>query len=81
MATASNGASNGHDEGTVDPTAFWNHARRLSPREPWRAITNELGVSNGAAREALRNTALPAGVATAALARFLTLTKKDIQAE
>jgi hypothetical protein len=29
----------------------------------------------------LRNTTLPSGVATAALARFLTLTKKDIRVE
>ena len=85
-------AGNGHGNGKpatrqrrgrategVSAETFWNHARKLSPKEPWRAVVRELDISNGAAREALRNTALPSGVAAAAVARFLTLTTKDVR--
>ena len=41
-----NGHSNGNGEG-VSAEAFWAHARRLSPREPWRAVVRELGGSDG----------------------------------
>ena len=67
-----NGHSNGNGEG-VSAEALWAHARRLSRREPWRAITREFGGSDADAREALRAMALPFGVATAALERFLAL--------
>ena len=50
---AGNGHSNGNGEG-ISAEAFWAHARRLSPREPWRAITREFGGSDADAREALR---------------------------
>lgn len=69
---AGNGHSNGNGEG-ISAEAFWAHARRLSPREPWRAITREFGGSDADAREALRAMALPSGIATAAVARFLAL--------
>jgi hypothetical protein len=75
---ARNGAA-ANSEG-VSAETFWNHARKLSPKEPWRAVVREFDISNGAAREALRNTALPSGVAAAAVARFLTLPAKDAAA-
>ena len=77
-ANGGNSRGNGHAcDQSVSAEAFWNHARKLSPKEPWRSVVRELDISNGAAREALRNTALPSGVAAATVARFLTLTTKS----
>ena len=67
-------AGNGHSNGeSVSAEAYWAHARKLSPREPWRAVVRELGNSDGAAREAQRTMVLPSGVVAAAIARFLAL--------
>jgi hypothetical protein len=58
---------------TVSPAALWQHATKLEPKQPWRAVARELGVSDGAAQLAHRNLAMPANISPAAAARFLTL--------
>jgi hypothetical protein len=58
---------------TVSPEALWRHATKLEPKQPWRAVARELGVSDGAARLAHRTLAMPANISPAAAARFLTL--------
>ena len=58
---------------TVSPAALWQHATKLEPKQPWRAVVRELGVSQGAARFAHNNLAMPADVSPMAAARFLTL--------
>jgi hypothetical protein len=70
-APASAGASP-HGNG-VSAAALWEHAGKLEPRQPWRAVARELGISDGAAQLAHRNLAMPADVSPVAAARFLTL--------
>lgn len=74
------GSGNGSGQEGISGREFWDHARKLSPKEPWRSVVRELDISNGGAREALRTTTLPPGVAAAAVARFLTLATKDVAA-
>jgi hypothetical protein len=69
----SNGAQVHGNGVTVAAAALWEHARKLEPRQPWRAVARELGVSDGAAQLAHRNLAMPANISPAAAARFLTL--------
>jgi hypothetical protein len=65
-------APHGNDT-TISAEALWEHARKLEPRQPWRAVVRELGVRDGAAQFAHRNQAMPPNVSPAAAARFLTL--------
>jgi hypothetical protein len=58
---------------TVSPAALWQHATKLEPKQPWRAVARELGVSDGAAQVAHRNLTMPVNISPAAAARFLTL--------
>jgi hypothetical protein len=51
---------------TVSPAALWQHATKLEPKQPWRAVARELGVSDGAAQLAHRNLAMPANISPAA---------------
>jgi hypothetical protein len=62
-----------HGNGATTAAALWEHARKLDPRTPWRAVSRELGISEGAAQAALRNLTVPENVSPAAVARFLTL--------
>ena len=51
--------SNGNDRSaTVSPAALWQHVKKLEPKQPWRAVARELGVSDGAAQVAHRNLAM-----------------------
>jgi hypothetical protein len=69
-----NGAQPHGNGATVSAAAaLWEQARKLEPRQPWRAVARELGISEGAAQVALRNLAVPEDVSPAAVARFLTL--------
>jgi hypothetical protein len=68
-----NGAQPHGNGATVSAEALWEHARKLEPRQPWRAVARELGVSDGAAQLAHRNLAMPADVSPVAAARFLAL--------
>lgn len=68
-----NGAEAHGNGSTVSAAALWEHARKLEPRQPWRAVARELGISDGAAQLAHRNLAMPADISPVAAARFLTL--------
>ena len=68
-----NGAEAHGNGATVSAVALWEQARKLEPRQPWRAVARELGVSDGAAQLAHRNLAMPADVSPVAAARFLAL--------
>jgi hypothetical protein len=68
-----NGAEAHGNGATISAAALWEHARKLEPRQPWRAVVRELGVNEGAAQFAHRNLAMPADVSPVAAARFLTL--------
>lgn len=68
----SNGAQ-AHGNGTVSAAALWEHARKLEPEHPWKAIMRELGVSESTACFAQRKLTLPEDVSPAAAERFLTL--------
>ena len=68
-----NGAETHGNGDTVSAKALWEHARKLEPRQPWRAVVRELGVGDLAAQFAHRNQAMPPNVSPAAAARFLTL--------
>jgi hypothetical protein len=55
----------------VSPKALWEHAAKLEPKAPWRAIVRELGVAEAAAQAAQREGILPC--TPRAAARFMTL--------
>jgi hypothetical protein len=55
----------------VSPAALWEHAAKLEPKAPWRAIVRELGVAEAAAQAAQRDGILPC--TPRAAARFMTL--------
>lgn len=55
----------------VSPAALWEHAAKLEPKAPWRAIVRELGVTESAAQAAQRDGILPC--TPRAAARFMTL--------
>ena len=57
-----NGAEAHGNGATVSAAALWEHARKLEPRQPWRAVARELGVSDGAAQVAHRNLAMPVNI-------------------
>jgi hypothetical protein len=50
---------------------LWEHAAKLEPKAPWRAIVRELGVAEAAAQAAQRDGILPC--TPRAAARFMTL--------
>jgi hypothetical protein len=71
-AAAGNGAeaaANGRH--VVKAQALWQHAAKLEPKEPWRAVVRELGIAEAAAQAAQRDGILPC--TPRAAARFLTL--------
>src|SRR5262249_9251070 len=63
----------GGGNGRVSPEALWQHARKVEPKEPWRAVVRELGVGEINAQNAERNGTLPVNISPAAVARFLAL--------
>ena len=68
-----NGAEAHGNGATISAAALWEHARKLEPEHPWRAVVRELGVSDGAAQVAHRSLAMPVNISPAAAARFLTV--------
>jgi hypothetical protein len=53
--------------------AFWQHAERLRPRDPWVAVARELGVNPALSKDHYRGRTMPPGIADTAVARFLEL--------
>jgi hypothetical protein len=69
-----NGAGNGAPKpAAVTAKALWEHAARISPKTPWRAVARELGTNEAQALDAYRNGALIPGVTTDLIERFLEL--------
>jgi hypothetical protein len=63
--------SNGAETGSAK--TLWQHAERLQPKAPWRAVVREFGINEAVAQDAHRNHTLPPGITPDAAARFLEL--------
>jgi len=68
-AAAGNGDASPADD--VTPARLWEHAAKLEPKAPWRAIVREFGVPEAFAQAAQRDGTLPCSPRAAA--RFMTL--------
>jgi hypothetical protein len=68
---AANG-SNGQDA-AVTPQAFWQHAEKLEPTRPWRAVVREFDVKEALAQNCYRKLSLPPHVGPMAVTKFLML--------
>jgi hypothetical protein len=64
--------ANGQDA-AVTPQAFWQHAEKLEPTRPWRAVTREFDVKEALAQNCYRKLSLPPHVGPMAVTKFLTL--------
>jgi hypothetical protein len=69
----SNGTGKSQDPPPVTSQALWDHATRLEPCAPWRAVARELGTHIDVARRAFHTTSLPYGVRPMMVERFLTV--------
>jgi hypothetical protein len=65
-------AGNGEDV-AVTPAMLWQHAERIQPTAPWKAVAREFGVKDIHAQAAYRNQSLPPHVGAMAITKFLTL--------
>jgi hypothetical protein len=65
-------AGNGQDV-PVTPAMLWQHAERIEPTAPWKAVAREFGVKDIHAQAAYRNQSLPPHVGAMAITKFLTL--------
>jgi hypothetical protein len=52
---------------------LWQHAEKLQPKAPWRAVVREFGINEAVALDAHRIHRLPPGITGAAVARFMEL--------
>jgi hypothetical protein len=52
---------------------LWQHAEKLQPKTPWRAVARELGINDAVALDAHRIHKLPPGITGDALTRFLAV--------
>jgi hypothetical protein len=68
----SNSAGNGQAAAPITPLAFWQHAEKLEPQAPWRAVVREFEVKETIAQQAYRSQSLPPRVGPMAVS-FLTL--------
>jgi hypothetical protein len=60
----------------AEPTpaqTLWQHAEKLQPKAPWRAIVREFGINEAVAQDAHRTHKLPPGITGDAVTRFLEL--------
>jgi hypothetical protein len=76
---ANGAASNGKAHGVADSTGpgpsaarrLWNHAQRIAPSTPWKAVAGALGTNMAQTVDAWRNKSLPPGIDHDAIERFL----------
>jgi hypothetical protein len=68
-----NGSSNGSATAETVAAKLWQHAEKLQPKAPWRAIVREFGINEAVAQDAHRNHTLPPGITGDAVSRFLEL--------
>jgi hypothetical protein len=74
-AAAADAGSNGksQDPPPVTSQILWEHATRLEPTAPWRAVARELGTNIDVARHAFHTTSIPYGIGPMMMERFLTV--------
>jgi hypothetical protein len=68
--------SNGNGTGpepAITPQTFWQHAEKLEPTAPWRAVVREFDVKQAVAQQAYRSLSLPPHVGPMAVTKFLNL--------
>jgi hypothetical protein len=66
--------NNGNGESVAaSPQAFWQHAEKLEPTRPWRAVVREFDVKEALAQNCYRKLSLPPGVGPMAVTKFLSL--------
>jgi hypothetical protein len=58
---------------TAAAKTLWQHAEKLQPKAPWRAIVREFGINEAVAQDAHRTHKLPPGITGDAVSRFLEL--------
>jgi hypothetical protein len=79
-STAGNGATGsakangaGTDTELSPAQRLWEHAKLLSPREPWKAVAGALGTNMAQAIDCWRHRTVPPGMTSSAVERFLAL--------
>jgi hypothetical protein len=58
---------------TTPAQTLWQHAEKLQPKAPWRAVVREFGINEAVAQDAHRTHKLPPGITGDAVSRFLEL--------
>jgi hypothetical protein len=71
--TKSNGNGGGNGTGAaITPAAIWEHAKKINPKSPWRAL-RDFEVNDQVALDAFRAKVLPPGFGAEAAAKFLEI--------
>jgi hypothetical protein len=68
-----NGSNGNGTESAVTAKAFWQHAEKLEPTRPWRAVIREFDVKEAIAQNCYRKLSLPPSIGPMAITKFLTL--------
>jgi hypothetical protein len=68
-----NGSNGRNSPEITSAQTLWQHAEKLQPKAPWRAIVREFGVNEAVAQDAHRTHKLPPGITADAVSRFLEL--------
>ena len=68
-----NGSDGGNGAEITPAQTLWQHAGKLQPKAPWRAIVREFGINEAVAQDAYRVHNLPPGITGDAVTRFLEL--------
>ena len=69
----SNGGNGSSSTEAASAKTLWQHAEKLQPKAPWRAIVREFGINEAVAQDAHRTRKLPPGITGDAVSRFLEL--------
>jgi hypothetical protein len=68
-----NGSNGRNSPEITSAQTLWQHAEKLQPKAPWRAIVREFGINEAVAQDAHRTHKLPPGITGDAVTRFLEL--------
>jgi hypothetical protein len=68
-----NGSNRRNSPEITSAQTLWQHAEKLQPKAPWRAIVREFGINEAVAQDAYRTRKLPPGITGDAVSRFLEL--------
>jgi hypothetical protein len=72
-AKGGNGGNGSSSTEAASAKTLWQHAEKLQPKAPWRAIVREFGINEAVAQDAHRTRKLPPGITGDAVSRFLEL--------